>query len=95
MAARIRKIRHDENTRLKIQAAEIINRLTKHIMGDGSLLNTSQVNAALGLLKKTLPDLASVENKNETIVQYVARLPEPVAAVAEWERRFIEARPVN
>lgn len=64
MAARINKIRHDENTRAKIQTSQIINRLTDHIHGKVEL-QTSQVTAALGLLKKTLPDLAAIEHSGE------------------------------
>lgn len=47
-------------TRAKIQAGNIINRLQKHI--DGAVeMSSSQVTAALGLLRKTLPDLKSSE----------------------------------
>ncbi len=60
MAARTVKIRHDEETRAKIQTSQLINRLEDHILNDLDLKPT-QVTAALGLLKKTLPDLANVE----------------------------------
>ena len=60
MAARSVKIRHDEETRAKIQTSQLINRLEDHILNDLDLKPT-QVTAALGLLKKTLPDLANVE----------------------------------
>ena len=59
MAARNR-IQHDENTRKKIQASQLINRLTDHVLKDLDLTAT-QVTAALGLLKKTLPDLSAVD----------------------------------
>jgi len=56
----IRKhIFHDENTRKKIKTSQIINRLTNHILGDLELSST-QVTAALGLIKKTLPDISAV-----------------------------------
>ena len=58
MAARDR-IQHDANTRKKIQASQLINRLTDHVLKDLDLTAT-QVAAALGLLKKTLPDLSNV-----------------------------------
>lgn len=61
MAARVRKIRHDEETRLKIQASQLINRLTAHVLGDVEM-PASAVTAALGLLKKAIPDLASVQH---------------------------------
>lgn len=58
----IRKhLTHDQKTREKIQTSQIINRLTKHILSNDEkgLMSTSQVTAALGLIKKTLPDLQS------------------------------------
>jgi hypothetical protein len=60
MAARIKKIRHDENTRLKIQAAQLINRLTNHANGEVEMTAT-QVRAIEILLRKILPDLSDVK----------------------------------
>jgi hypothetical protein len=59
MAARKRAIKHDENTRLKIQAAQLINRLQDHAAGKVDL-STTQVRAIEVLLRKTLPDLSDV-----------------------------------
>lgn len=59
MAARTKKIRHDENTRLKIQAAQLINRLSDHANGKVEL-SATQVRAIEVLLRKTLPDLSDV-----------------------------------
>ena len=60
MAARIHKIRHDENTRLKIKVTQLINRLQAHI--DGKVeLGATQVRGIEILLRKALPDLSSVE----------------------------------
>lgn len=52
--------RHHEDTRKKIQAAQLINRLQNHVFADAPLLDASQVNAAKALLNKVLPDLQSV-----------------------------------
>jgi len=60
MAARTSKIRHDEQTRAKIQAAQIINRLHGHVMGEVEL-NAAQVSSAKVLLGKVLPDLAAMQ----------------------------------
>lgn len=60
MAAPLRKTRQDE-VRLKIQASQLITRLTGHVMGKVKM-QPSQVTAALGLLKKTLPDLTATEH---------------------------------
>lgn len=57
MAVR-RKLRHDENTRGKIQAAQIINRLQGYVNGTVKL-EAGQVSAGLGLLRKVIPDLSS------------------------------------
>jgi hypothetical protein len=58
MAARTRKIRHDENTILKIKTSQILNRLSNHTFGKVKLTAT-QVRAAEILLRKVLPDLAA------------------------------------
>ncbi len=60
MAARTRKIRHDDNTRAKIKAAQIINRMQDCIMGKVEL-NQAQVSCGKALLDKCLPSLANTE----------------------------------
>lgn len=60
MAARKNRIQHDENTRKKIQASQLINRLTNHALGHEEM-ESSQVRAAEILLKKILPDLSNVD----------------------------------
>jgi hypothetical protein len=60
VAARIRKIRHDDETRLKIQVSQLINRLQDHVLGQVDL-TPSQIQAAQILLKKALPDLQAME----------------------------------
>lgn len=59
MAARLRKT-HQDDVREKIQASQIINRLSGHVSGEIEMSPT-QVRAAEILLKKTLPDLSGVE----------------------------------
>lgn len=49
-----------EEVRQKIRANEIIQSLEDHIL-NGKDMGASQVSAALGLLKKSIPDLAAVE----------------------------------
>lgn len=89
MAARKKRIVHDENTRAKIQASQIINRLTKHIVGEIEMSST-QVTAALGLLKKSLPDLASVEMKAEVEqINYV--INSEAVSENEWEREYSDS----
>lgn len=88
MAARVTKIRHDENTRQKIQVAQILNRLNSLIMGKIDM-PPHAVTAALGLLKKALPDLQSVEISGEIQRTYVARMPAKVGGIDEWQKTYI------
>lgn len=64
MAARIRKVKLDESTRLKIKTSQLVNRLTDHAF-DKVELSATQVRAIEVLLKKTMPDLQSVEGSLE------------------------------
>ena len=59
MPARLRKT-HQLEVRYKIQASQIINRLQKHIDSDSPIMEPSQVQAALGLLRKAVPDLTAI-----------------------------------
>jgi hypothetical protein len=62
MAARRVKLRHDDETRARIQTSQLINRLTSHALGRlKKELSASQVKAIEILLRKTLPDLATIE----------------------------------
>lgn len=67
------KLNHDAKTRERIQTTQIVKRLMEHIVAkpeveEGQvivkdLMTQSQVTAALGLLKKTLPDLSQVSGE--------------------------------
>ena len=59
MAPRTVKIRHDEETRAKIQASQLINRLQSHVFEDVEI-SATQMKAIEILLRKSLPDLTSV-----------------------------------
>ena len=61
MAGRKAGFRHQEETRNKIRATQLINRLQAHVDSVKPLLDASQVNAAKTLLNKVLPDLKAVE----------------------------------
>lgn len=50
--------------RVKIQNSNILNALIEHIEGNRDM-SATQVSAGLGLLKKVLPDLSSIEMKLE------------------------------
>lgn len=55
-----------DDVRSKIGASMILNRLKDHIAGKINLSPT-QVRAAEILLKKTLPDLASIEHSGDAV----------------------------
>jgi len=60
MAGRKPGFRHNQETRDRIQAANLIIRLYDHVMAPSPLLDATQVNAAKALLNKVLPDLSAV-----------------------------------
>lgn len=64
MAARTVKIRHDDNTRAKIQVSQLLNRLQDHVFKDVEVTST-QMKAIEILLRKILPDLSTVEHAGE------------------------------
>lgn len=68
MATRGRKpgFRMSDEHRVKIQNSNILRALIEHAEGTREM-SSSQVTAGLGLLKKAMPDLSSVEmNANVT-----------------------------
>lgn len=60
MAATKRNASRLQETRDKIRASQLINRLQDHVH-DRVKLEATQITAALGLLRKVLPDLKAVE----------------------------------
>ena len=66
--------RHDTFTRSKIQTSQILNRLIAHVNGK-IRMEATQVRAAEVLLRKVLPDLASVELSGEVKRSCVVRMP--------------------
>lgn len=80
MPARVKKIRHDDETRAKIQAGVIIDRLTRCIKGEVEL-SGPQVSAAKTLLGKVLPDLQAIQHEGEIIQRVVSRKP---LSAEEW-----------
>lgn len=74
MAAR-KQLSHDAKTREKIRTSQLINRLEKFIFNeDGVDLSKAQVSAALGLIKKTLPDLSQVDGNMAHSGEVVAKV---------------------
>lgn len=63
MAARLNP-RHQSMVREKIRASQLVNALENHVLKNKKM-ESSQVTAALGLLKKCVPDLSSTELTGE------------------------------
>lgn len=64
MAARIRK-QHQDEIRSKIQVSQLINVLERQALGDGEDLSPARMKAIELLLRKSLPDLSSIELTGE------------------------------
>jgi len=61
MAARKRKIQHDEQTKRRIQASQLLNRL--NLFANNKVEMTSaQVLAAKVIIGKSIPDLKAIEH---------------------------------
>ena len=67
MAARTIRVRHQDDVRRKIQASQLVNRLTNHALGklEKKPMDATQVSAALGLLRKCVPDLSAMEHSGD------------------------------
>ena len=78
MAARTTKIRHDDETRAKIQTSQLLNRLNDHVFNAADISQT-QMKAIEILLRKTLPDLAAVTISGDD--------DSPVKMVVEWQSK--------
>ena len=89
MPARTRKGTKDkpwsEATREKIKASMLINSLENHVL-KGSKMKSTQVTAALGLLKKVVPDLSATElsGKVETEQPWIG--PKPLTE-DDWQAK--------
>jgi hypothetical protein len=80
MAAR-KQLWHPDDVRQKIQTSQLINRLTEHALSAEPIMDASQVNAAVRLIGKVIPDLKAVEHSGD---------PEnPVKHVHTVERRIV------
>lgn len=74
MAAR-KQLSHDTKTRERIRTSQLINRLEKFVLNENEVvLSPAQVTAALGLIKKTLPDLAQVDGNMNHQGEVVAKV---------------------
>ena len=70
MAARKRKVQHDDKTRDKIRTSQLLNRLHAYALSEDDPqsgkpveLSSTHVKAIEGLLRKSLPDLQSISGE--------------------------------
>jgi hypothetical protein len=77
MAARTLRPRHQEDVRTKIQVSQLINVLEKQALNDDAPdMSASRMKAIEILLRKSLPDLSSIEltgdpeNPIETVIKW-------------------------
>jgi hypothetical protein len=75
MAARVNKIRHDDETRAKIQTSQLINRLQDHVFGQAEV-SATQMKAIELLLRKTLPDLSAIDHSGDMTLRHEDALDE-------------------
>ena len=61
MAARKRKIQHDEQTKRRIQASQLLNRLNS-FANNKVEMTSAQVLAAKVVIGKSIPDLKAIEH---------------------------------
>lgn len=75
MAARKLRPRHQDEIREKIKTSQLLTRLTNHGLGKlKTEMSPSQVTAALGVLKKCLPDLTSTEHSGSVTLTHEEQL---------------------
>lgn len=74
MAARLNP-RHQQSVRDKIRASQLVNALEDHVFGEGGRkLDSSQVTAALGLLRKCVPDLTNTQVSGDEDNPLIAKI---------------------
>jgi len=83
MAARIRA-EQNELQREKIQTTQIVKRLYSHVLNEVKMTST-QIRAAEILLRKTMPDLSSIEQQIEVEHHQVRANP---LDETEWEQTY-------
>ena len=77
MAARTLRPKHQDEIRTKIQTSQLVNVLQNHALGNTEELSSSRMKAIEILLKKSLPDLSSVEISGDQ--------ENPVQTVITWK----------
>jgi hypothetical protein len=94
MPARTLKPRHQDEVRTKIQASQLINRLTNHALGLlDKPMDATQVSAALGLLRKSVPDLSAVDHSGSVEQHHSFAVPVDIPdtrTAEEWAQTTVQ-----
>jgi hypothetical protein len=77
---------HSEVVRDRIRTAMLLNRLTGFVLGRIDM-QPHQVTAALGLLKKTVPDLQAIEHSG-TVIEEVHIVSADPLTEEEWAQTY-------
>ena len=93
MAARKRKFREIDLTRHKIRCTQLVERLTKHAMGELPLDQT-QVRAIEILLRKVLPDLSAVDATLDGDMRNHVVSDKPMTE-SDWEAAYAVVNPAG
>ena len=81
-----------QHHRDKIAKSVILDRLIK--CAEGKLtMSSNESNVGIALLRKIMPDMASVEHSGDVQTTYVARMPEAVKDMAEWRALHMGSSP--
>jgi hypothetical protein len=94
MAARTLRPRHQDEIRGKIRTSQLLTRLTNHSLGLlKSPMDASQVAAALGVLRKALPDLSAVDHSGsvDQVHSFAVPIEHPdTRSPDEWARQTVQ-----
>ena len=74
-----------ERARATIQTNRLIKRLQAFSEGEIEM-KSAAVTAALGLLRKVVPDLTAIEHSGEIDIPNVIRAPEIASTIEDWEK---------
>lgn len=80
-----------DRLRAKIQTDKIIQRLNEFVT-QGKDMPPAAVTAGLGLLRKVIPDLASVEHSGDVTTHYVAEVPAQASDADQWQSQHVPAQ---
>ena len=89
---------HSELVRSRIRSSQLVNRLQGFVLGKKDAktkrkidMSPHQVAAALGLLKKTIPDIQSIEHLGEVAVRHHIVSADPLTE-EQWQQQYGEQR---